>query len=371
MKVLHVIAPGPLAGAEKSVLTAADALCQAGAAVLLASIREARAGQSSALFLEQAAQRGIPTLEWTALRRLDLALLFEMRRFLTQNRFQVLHAHGYKALFYATLARPRGMALVATYHGATSHSRLSRFYEWLELRLDRRVDRLFAVSQRVMDSLVRQGIPAERMAMVQNPHTLSAAEPIASKDKAKESPLELLYLGRLSVEKGLDVLLQALSGHPQRERVRLTVVGDGPERARLEAQVQRAGLTPLVRFMGFHTDISGFLRDAHALILPSRTEGLPLALLEAAACGLPVIASCVGGVPEIVEPGVNGILVQPEDVAGLISAMTEMSDRFEGFSRGSQQTAARIRDDFSARKWAERALAEYETLGRSSPGWTG
>ena len=129
-------------------------------------------------------------------------------------------------------------------------------------------------------------------------------------------------VARLSPEKGIDRLLEAFAGVlRQVPYARLAIAGDGPARGQLEARAHELTLGGAVEFLGYREDVSPVLGSLDLFVLPSLTEGIPLALLEAMAAGLPVIATAVGGVPEVVEDGTSGMLVPPGDAAALERAM--------------------------------------------------
>ena len=174
-----------------------------------------------------------------------------------------------------------------------------------------RVTLFAAVSSFVRDKLVEGGLDAERLRVRRN-----FSWPMPRRDEAGSS---FLVLGRLSPEKGIDVVIQAWNGVG-----RLVVAGDGPERQRLEA-LAPAG----VEFVGAveSAAVPRLLADARALLMPSRCyEGSPRAVVEALAAGVPVIASDIGGLPEHIEDGVNGLLVDAEDVDGWAVAIDRLRD---------------------------------------------
>lgn len=135
---------------------------------------------------------------------------------------------------------------------------------------------------------------------------------------SREPQFDLVFVGRLTVEKGLLELFEAMSGITPTPT--LKIVGSGPDEAIIRRECERLGLTRFVSFAGYAGDVSvvvGHLTSARAFVLPSYTEGLPRAILEAMAVGLPVIATTVGGIPDLIEDGHNGRLVPPKDVAAL------------------------------------------------------
>jgi glycosyltransferase involved in cell wall biosynthesis len=141
---------------------------------------------------------------------------------------------------------------------------------------------------------------------------------------APEAPVKLLYVGRLAAEKGVPVLLRSLialknEGH----RFHLTLLGDGPERSTLETEVKQHGLIQMVHFSGFASQemVRDTLLESDVFILPSFAEGVPVSLMEAMACGVPVIGTNVGGVTELIEHGISGMVVAPSDEVALKSAI--------------------------------------------------
>lgn len=145
-----------------------------------------------------------------------------------------------------------------------------------------------------------------------------------SVDSQAAGPVKLLYVGRLAAEKGVPVLLKSLIDlKNEGYEFHLTLLGDGPERASLESEVDKHGLTGMVFFGGFASQetVRETLLASDVFILPSFAEGVPVSLMEAMACGIPVIGTNVGGVTELIEHGVSGMVVAPSDEQALKSAI--------------------------------------------------
>jgi glycosyltransferase involved in cell wall biosynthesis len=136
---------------------------------------------------------------------------------------------------------------------------------------------------------------------------------------------ELISVGRLREPKDFMTLARALA-RLERGSFRASLAGDGPDRAMIEAELARLGLTETVRLLGDRSDVPDLLADADVFVCSSRSEGMPVSILEAMAVGLPVVASAVGGVPEIVEDGRTGLLVAPAAVAALADALARLID---------------------------------------------
>ena len=186
----------------------------------------------------------------------------------------------------------------------------------------RRARRVLVPSAYLRDVAVAWGLPADRVTVVPNPAPDLSALPSREEARAAlgvEGPT-LATAGRLTAQKSLGDALQALARVPG---VALLVRGDGPERPALEREAARLGVSDRVRFLGAGTrdDVLMLFRGADAVLVTSAWENLPHTVLEALAVGTPVVATAVGGVPEVVVDGVNGLLVPPHDVAAIAAAV--------------------------------------------------
>ncbi len=170
-----------------------------------------------------------------------------------------------------------------------------------------------------------------------------------AEDAEDEAPGYLLFVGRLRIRKGVEVLLEAL-----RPGMRLLIAGDGEHRAALErkaAELGPVGITSRVRFLGRcgAGRVRRLLNGAAALVVPSIYEGMPLVVLEAMEAGIPVVASRVSGIPEVVEDGRTGWLVPPEDPHALAAALNEVLERPEEARRRGEEGRRRVDERFRPR----------------------
>ena len=359
MRVSHVISPGPIAGAENVVLQGCSALVRSGHTLHLVVLAERRCPQHGEQLVTAARALDIPVRTVEVGGRLDLRALFRLHETLEALDSEVVHAHGYKALVYSMLAQPGRSGLVVTHHGETGHDKAARFYELLARALYRRVDCVFTVSEATAEALVSQGVPRHKLKTVPNPVSLpppKAAGPRARSDSA------LLFVGRLSEEKGLDVLLRALASSRARDELTLDVAGDGPCAARWKALGVRLGLKDRIRWLGMRDDVPDLLAEAGVLVLPSLREGLPLAVLEAASCGVPIVASRVGGVPEAVWEGETAMLVAPGDIEAWSTALETLPEETARLREAARQRAPEIRARHAPERWAELTTQLYREV---------
>lgn len=201
-------------------------------------------------------------------------------------------------------------------------------------------------------------VPADRVRTVHNglgPHwTQRRHSPAPGSDE-----LVVAWLGLFAPVKRVPSLVDVVAATPG---VSLRLVGDGPERPAVEEAVRRGDVADRVQLVGFQPSPAEHLVDVDAFVLPSAAEACPIALLQAMALGLPVVASRVGGIPEIVRDGVDGLLVTPGDDAALGSALARLRDDEVLRRRLGTSAAERVRDRFTLAGCAERLVRVYEEV---------
>ena len=182
------------------------------------------------------------------------------------------------------------------------------------------------------------------------------------------SEVRLILVGRLSPEKGIGGLLEALANLDARTRPHLVIVGDGPMRAELDQMVIRLGLTDQVTFLGrlAESETLEEIANSDALVLPSFMEGLPIVLMEAMALGKPVIASRVAGIPELVSDGENGLLFTPSNWQELTDKIALLSVDEELQGRLGAKGIERVADEFDIRKSAEKLTRLFRQAASSA-----
>jgi glycosyltransferase involved in cell wall biosynthesis len=253
-----------------------------------------------------------------------LAFTLSATRLARRLRPDVLHAHWWLPAGLCALVPSRavGAPLVVTLHGTDVHLLRHRLVRRVARAVLRRAALVSVVSEDlqrvVVDAL---GLPAERVQVLRMPVSRvddPAAAPLGS-------PVRLVAAGRLSPEKGFDVLLQALGlVVAEGMDVHLDLIGSGPERDRLARQAEALGGRVHMHPAQPREDLWRQMDVAQALVVPSRREGLGLVALEAVARGRPVIASRAGGLPEVVQDGLDGLLVPPDDPEALAAALHKL-----------------------------------------------
>ena len=276
--------------------------------------------------------------------------------------------HGYKAaLLGRPAARRAGTPVLAVSRGWTWENWKVRAYTALDRVHLRAFDHVVAVSDGQARKCRRAGVPPNRLSVIRNSARLSAfdgpADPAARQTLLGLFPAApefvLVAAGRLSPEKGFADLIRAM--RPVAERFAsagLVIFGDGEERPALEALAAKLGLAGRVVMPGFRRDLDALWPAADLAVLSSESEGLPNVLLEASAAGVPVVATRVGGVPEVVADGLTGWLVRPRDPAALGGALVAaLSDPAGMRARGAAGRLKMEREfTFAAQAGAYRQL---------------
>lgn len=256
---------------------------------------------------------GWPVTTMQAPHGLRPAIVVALARLFTKLRADVVHTHDERPNIYgAPAARLAGIRRVLhTRHSQAS--KLSARQRWLVRLTAECNDRFVCISADSARWAVRQGLPRRKLSVVPNGIDLAR---FAAVGPSADGPAVLV--ARLAPEKDIGTLLSAVSLLPG---FRLEIAGDGPCRAELEHQANELSLTDRVRFLGAVRDVPALLARARLFVLPSLTEGISLTLLEAMARGLPIVATRVGGNPEVVADGETGLLVPAADPAALAAAL--------------------------------------------------
>jgi glycosyltransferase involved in cell wall biosynthesis len=301
-----------------------------------------------------------------------LAGMVAIWRLCRRRRYDVIHVHWPLplALFGWAAQRARSTPLITTFYGVelrwvkSSLRFLKRFVAWSA----RRSDRVVAISSYTAAELRElTDVPVEVI-----PYTAALPPPPPSPPKRDTGGRTVLFVGRLVERKGVAHLIEALTRLTSRSPVRLVIVGDGAERPRLVALAQRLGIADRVVFRGkiSDADLQQAYQAADLLVLPATldargdTEGLGVVLLEAMNYGVPVIASRIGGITDIVADGESGILVPPGEAAALAAAIDRVLGDAALARRLGEAGRARLAREFSWEAITKRWEAVYRSVAR-------
>jgi glycosyltransferase involved in cell wall biosynthesis len=287
--------------------------------------------------------------------RFDPAVIPQLRAVIARRRPDIVQSHNVKShLLVRLTGLSRQLPWVAFHHGYTATNLKDRVYNQFDRWSLRAASRALTVCRPFAAQLERRGVARERIRIQHNPlrpftlATREEAEALRVRLGIPAGVPVILSVGRLSREKGCHDLLEALGRLHRRTpaaEFRLVIVGDGPEAGRLRRQAQSLGLAGRVVLAGFQNDVRPYYAMADLLVLPSHSEGSPNVLLEAMSAGVPVVATAVGGVPEIAEHEHSALLVKRGDREAIRAAI----ERLLGDAELRRRLAAAAREVVATR----------------------
>jgi len=368
LRVLHVIGGGEFGGAERHILNLATAMNPDMVEVSVCCL-------FADPFIQVAREAGIRSHSVPMRHKMDFGIVTKLRDLIIEEGIHLVHTHGVRANLVGRLAaRMAGIDTVVT----TVHSLLVQDYPDLFSRLANtfieRASRslttqFIAVSGGLQKALIQQGIPEKKITVIYNglnPWLFQQAGTAGRwREKAGFSPGVPLVaiVGRLHPVKGHRYFLRSAAEIlEKRTDVHFLVVGSGPERDSLEEYTRKLGIPEHVTFTGFVSDVTELMPDLNLLIVPSLWEGFGLTALEAMAVGVPVVATSVGGLPEIVEHGTTGLLVPPADEAGLTRGISWMLDHPQEAVEMAAAARCVVEQKFTASAMARKTEELYRRL---------
>lgn len=304
----------------------------------------------------------------------DYASFNILRHFMRMEKIHLAHAHGAKA---ALIARPAalwsGVPSIYTVHNSVFNAHWPAWKNTIvaavEHVLSWPTDHILTVSEALGEEIkLRQRIPQHKIKVVHNGihfnHFRDKHTPLGFKEKwhIPQNRIVIGTVARMAPQKGLSVLIKAAKQIINQYNVHFLIVGDGPLRNELEEKTRSLSIKDYFTFTGMVEDIAQAYSSMDVFVLPSITEGLPLTILEAMAFSLPVVATSVGGVPEIIEDDVCGFLVPPgnhEELCAKITCLVAHPGLRERFGRRGRQ---RVHDKFGASKMIQEIKAVYYHL---------
>jgi glycosyltransferase involved in cell wall biosynthesis len=300
----------------------------------------------------------------------DLGVLKRLWRVCRQYRVSIWHAHDYKSNLLGLLLRAVWpMKLVTTVHGWVSTHGHTKSYFKLDRRIIRYYDRIICVSDDLYDRCLAAGVPPDRCILVHNAIDTEQYLPAASQQALKQrlgiSPHRVCVgaVGRLATEKAFDRLILAVdrllcSGC----ELELLIIGEGEERSRLESLISNLNRSDSIKLLGYRPDMLQLFQAMDIFALSSLREGLPNVVLEAMATRVPVVATRIAGLPNLIQDGMNGLLVDPDDVDQLAAALGRLAGDATLRNRLADAGRQTVEERFSFAVRMQKMRAIYDQL---------
>jgi glycosyltransferase involved in cell wall biosynthesis len=325
-------------------------------------------------FLEIASTEGIETCLFRVKSAYDFGALRQILQYIIESGIELICTHDYRShilSYWATrkLRKQGKVRWIAFSRGWTSDTLRVQVYTMLEKFFVRFADHIVAVSGAQRERLRRLLIPPDKISVVFNSIDVGnlkriEGENLRSRYDFPPDSIILLSAGRFSSEKGQAILIEAMKiALASEARLRLILYGDGPELASVRMKVKNFKLEDKILLPGFEKNLLSHLKGADLLVNPSLSEGLPNIVLEAMALGVPVVATAVGGVPEIITDGIEGRLVPPGDAVRLAEAIIGMARSPQDAAMMADSARQRIQEEFSFESQMIALRAVYQRFG--------
>jgi glycosyltransferase involved in cell wall biosynthesis len=353
-----------LGGAETYVRQMAPYLQQIGQTVRVITF------MPGGSLVDELRNAGVTVIELGLQNKQDWKALARLGSLWRTDKPDLVHTHLYHAGIVGRIAARimRVQTVIVHQHGAErarSHSRTL-----LDRATSPLVSKYIATCQAVAETMQkREGIPGKKITVIYN--GIECVDPVdrvftLPQQAHQSTPVTIICVGRLSPEKGHITLLKALAQLKNLQlQAKLILIGEGKLQSILIEQATQLGIIGLVQILGSRRDVIEQLVNANIFALPSEWEGISMALLEAMAAGLPVVATAVGGTPEVVIDGETGYLVPPRDPASFANALSRLIQDPGLRQRMGMSARQRVCDQFNIRHTAQQILALYETLCHS------
>lgn len=319
MKIIQIMPEFGLAGAETMCENLTYELCKLGHSVIIISMYDYHSA-----ITDRMEKAGIDIRYLDKKSGLDFSMIGKMKKIFRTEKPDVIHTHRYVMQYAIPAAIMAGVKRkVHTLHSVAQKE---------NSRLARKFNRIFfkccgvipvALSDLVRDTITKEyGIDKNRIPVILNGVDLSKCQPKTTYDI--NGKFKILHIGRFSEPKNHLCLLEAFKiFHEKYPESELHLIGDGEKRAEIESFIRENNLSDNVKLLGLQSCVHGFLHDADIFTLPSIYEGIPMTLAEAMGTGLPIVASCVGGIPDMISDHKNGLLCEP--------SVQDIADKFEIF----------------------------------------
>lgn len=365
LSILHVIAPARFGGMESVVAMLASGQASRGHSVRVACVISPT--RESNPFVDALQERGVNAVPVTVGDRDYPGERKLVRDLCRGDRPDVVHTHGFRPdVIDGGVAHAERIPTVSTCHGFIEFGFRGAVYQWLQRRALRRYEAVVAVSEAIASTLRRSGVPPDRIDVVLNAFG-SPTERIG-RDSARillnlpDEPV-VAWVGRFSAEKGPDIAIDAFARlrHPT---ARLLMIGEGREESALRKRAGELGLAQRIIWAGPVANVGRLFSAFDAFLLSSRTEGTPMVLLEAMAAGVPIVASLVGGVGDVVDASCAW-LAPALDPRALAEGIEEALSNRRLTDERTQRASERLHQRFAMDPWLSRYESIYRAIAKS------
>jgi len=361
-------------GKQIKVLEIIDSLGSGGAESLLKNfVLEAKKNNifnieiatlySNAIFKEEIKNAGIPVWDLNLKYKYDLKGILKIITLIKKKKYSIVHVHLFPANIFAAVASlflSEDIVWIFSEHSIYNRRRSFKIFKILDSFTYSRYLKIICVSKQVQCALVKW-LPSLKDKTIIIPNAVPVPKFLSSNSL---KIYDILFVGRLTQAKGVDILLKAVKilKNKHSKYLKIAIAGDGPLKENLNNMAVELGVDGEVEFLGVRKDIEELMISSKIFVLTSRWEGLPMVILEAMSRGMSIIATRVGGIPEIIENGKEGILISPEDPETLAQAINDLLENEELQEKLSQAAYRKVRENYSIEAYSANMLNFYGSL---------
>ncbi len=366
LRILHLRASNFYGGPERQLHFHAKYAKKENVDVVISSFLE---NDRSPEFITIISNDKIETHTFEVANAYDRSAVKKIREYLFDNNIDILCTHDYRTHFYGMFATKNiKTKWIAFSRGMTKENLKIKIFTFFEKFIIRKADHLVAVSESQKQKLIAQSVQKNKITTIHNAIDISLVDnikPLSLKERFNfpKNSIVAISGGRFSDEKGQIYFVKAAKTALEKNRnLRFVLFGDGPDVEKIKNYINENNLDSYILCPGFEKNILSYLKDADMLVNPSLSEGLPNIVLEAMASDIPVIATNVGGLPEIISSDFNGILVASQDSLSLANAILSLasdSQLRDKFKINARQT---IIDSFNFKSQNNKLINLYTKI---------
>lgn len=318
---------------------------------------------SNAIFKEEIEDAGISIWDLGLTFKFNLMGVIELIKLIKERKYDIIHVHLFPADVFAAIASlflPSNIKWIFSEHGAHNRRRTLKIFKILDNFTYSRYSKIVCVSKQV-ELVLLNWIPSNKGKTKVIPNAVPIPKFL---NPCSVKTYDILFVGRLTKQKSVEILLKAIKilKNKYSKNLKIAIVGDGELKENLNNLTVELGVNREVKFLGVRKDVKELMVSSKIFVLPSRWEGFGLVIIEAMSNMLPVIATSVGGIPELIENGKDGILVPPENPKALARAISNLLENEELREKLSQTAYKKVREKYSIDTYSVCMLDFYKSL---------
>lgn len=358
MRILQIMPEFGLAGAERMAEDLILSLRKAGHTVKVVSFYDYHSAITDNL-----EKNGVEITYLNKKGGIDLPVIGRLKEVIASYQPEVIHTHRY-ILFYTLLARMLASVKAPIVH--TVHNEAKKELNFIYRKINNflfLISKCYpvALTKKIKETIIDEYIGIKDLPIIMNGVNTDNIHPIKNDYKADADAFKILHIGRFAEAKNHETIVDSFAKfHQHHPKSTLTFFGEGVKFEKIKEKVKNDNLTDSILFKGAVGDVTSHFHEYDVFILPSLFEGMPITIIEAMAAGMPIIASNVGGIPDIITNRKNGILIKPE-AADLVKALNELADD-EGLRKRLGETALESSKLYTSDQMAREYVNYYQTL---------